>query len=350
MRKNNKKNVTCDKKMEKDTFVIDENFEKKIKEAIKENISMYYKAIEPKYNCELLNMLNETRGVIDNLTPLINKIVKYIREFIKDDTFIDYLEETNDEKQYYRFSFTIPKTIFTEEETLFIVDPIFHINLFVSYNRFPDYRYAMGETYYNCSNDIKSKDGKIVNPEFFISITANNNLVYDENFLSSNLRHELTHFYGNLKEFFNNNNALSKKMAYRNMVNSITDEDEVIKILKRIFYLIDQDEINARAHQLYTELEPTMKNTYLETLKEKIQSCYVYDSFMHEFDKYITILQHNVRNPLFSKSLVDKFKFRHKGPVGRLLNTLIFAKNKQIVQFQKVAEKWYYEKLTIKMY
>ena len=49
---------------------------------------MYYKAIEPKYNSELLNMLNETRGIIDNLTPLINKIVKYISEFIKNDTFI----------------------------------------------------------------------------------------------------------------------------------------------------------------------------------------------------------------------------------------------------------------------
>lgn len=336
--------------MVKDTFVIDENFEKKIKKAIKENISMYYKAIEPKYNSELLNMLNETRGVIDNLTPLINKIVKYISEFIKNDTFIDYLEETNDEKQYYRFSFTIPKTIFTEEETLFMVEPIFDIDFFVSYNRFPDYHYAIGETYYICSNNIRVENDKIVEPKFHVSITANNQLNYGENILASNLRHEITHCYSNLKEYINNNNALSKKMTYRNMVNSITDEDEVIKILKRIFYLIDQDEINARAHQLYTELEPTMKNTYLETLKEKIQSCYVYDSFMHEFDKYITILQHNVRNPLFSKSLVDKFKFRHKGPVGRLLNTLIFAKNKQIVQFQKVAEKWYNEKLTIKMY
>ena len=89
--------------MEKDTFVIDENFEKKIKKAIKENISMYYKAIEPKYNSELLNMLNETRGIIDNLTPLINKIVKYISEFIKNDTFIDYLEEKNDDNRKFQW-------------------------------------------------------------------------------------------------------------------------------------------------------------------------------------------------------------------------------------------------------
>lgn len=321
--------------------------EKENKMIIKEAINNYYSAIKEYDEDFLLNLLNENRGIIDNLDVLIKAIRDYIISIINDKTIENFFIKNNEKDRYFEYSFFIPKDIFNNIKFDFMVNPVFKINIFKSYNNLSDLDRELGETYYlaHSEPDIKyvSDNAYIIEPVFQISINTDSDFSFSETQLGKKIRHEITHCKANLHEYINNKKRLENKIIDSQLINMLDDSDEIIKIFKRCFYLIDSHEINARAHQIYSELDETNKNLFLKTLKSKILRCDIYEKTINEFNEYINILQYNYSNSDFNLILRTKFLIKERNPTKWLLNLLIFSKNKQILQFQKVAEKWLYD-------
>lgn len=319
-----------------------------LRTAIRESIENYYSAIKEYKVDYLLEQLNENRGIIDNLEGLIKSICGYLNNVVKDERFLRHtFVERNEKERYCLYRMTVPQDNLNMDGIDFMVNPIFNILLFQSDNNLSDLSRELGETFYvaHSEPDIKNVGGKerVIEPEFQISINTNHDFSFSETQLAKKIRHEVTHCKANLFEFLSNKERLEKKIAGKNLINGISDNSEITRIIKRCFYLIDPDEINARAHQIYSELDETNKNLFLKTLKSKIVRCGVYQMIINEFDNYINILSYNVNNPWLNELLNNKFNIRKKKPAYYLLKKLIFYKNKQIMQFQKVGEKWLYD-------
>ena len=323
--------------------------EDKLKQIVRETIDNYYEAVRPIDSEYMLTELNESRGVIDTLDSLIDNIVNYVKTMFSDDTLLEkYYSGYNKNHQCKMYNFLISSTEFNGVDTLFMINPKFHIIIYKSDNNYSDLNRNIGETNYiaHSQPNIQTKNGEhfIVNPEFNITIVINNDNSFSETLFKSKLRHEITHCKSNLFSFINNAKKLNDKTQNQIFINGLDDEDEVNKIIKRIVYLTSQDEINARSHQLYSELDDAIKNKFLRGLKQLIEHTNIYQSTIHEMNEYINILQYNIDNKLFSKELSLKYYKAIKTPIKQLLNNLLLAKNKQISQFQKVGEKWWIDK------
>ncbi len=322
--------------------------EEELRTAVKESVKNYYSAIKEYKVDYLLEQLNESHGIIDNLEGLIKSIYGYLNEVVEDGKFLrNAFVKRNEGEKYNLYEIVIPQDKLNVDGVDFMLNPVFNILLFQSDNNLSDLDRELGETFYvaHSEPDIRNIGGNeyVIEPEFQISINTNHDFSFSETQIARKIRHEVTHCKANLFEFLNNKEKLEKKIIGKNLINGISDDSEITRIIKRCLYLIDTDEINARAHQIYSELDETNKNLFLKTLKSKIVRCGVYQMVINEFDNYINLFSYNVNNPWLNGLLNNKFNIRKKKPAHYLLKKLIFYKNKQILQFQKVAEKWLYD-------
>lgn len=309
---------------------------------------------------DVLDTLLESRGVIDGIDEMAMVITNYINNVLinkelKDKCFIGYdnIEDVD------KYSFTIPVDSFNNIETLFMKKPIFHIHLFIMRNIYGDDERELGETNYvnKLFPKIINVDGKyyLDEPEFNLSYVLPINKNINMLVVADKFSHELVHAKRNFYEII----RVSEKRRENYLKNSKilellnNDKKEEIKtLIGRILYLCSDDEINARANQLYYQLK---QYRYLDrdNINQAVKKTKVYD-FIVEFDEKVKILieMESKLNAVESDYMIEIIKWIYKdkrvskNPYEFLINLLIIRKNYFIRQINKVKERVLYEILT----
>lgn len=307
---------------------------------------------------EVLDQLLESRGVIDGIDEMTLVITNYINDVLKKKEYYKGYDKENDVDKY---RFTIPSYNFDNVEILFMKSPLFTINLFVMRSRYGDMDRELGPTNYSATYHPKiiNVDGAyyLQEPEFELSYNVRPDIMkLDSLTVADKLSHEIAHAKKNFYEFirFSKKRKESMRRGFK-MIELLNNEDKdsLESLVGRVLYLCSDDEINARANQLYYQLKrfryldnstinQAVKNTktyeLVEEMEEKINELSVREEKMNsvEFDYIIEILKD-----------IYRFKKIGKNPYEFLINLIIVQKNKFIRQIDKVKEKVLYENLTM---
>lgn len=308
---------------------------------------------------ETYDKLFESRGVIDGIDFIVSVIYRYSNKILnnsilKKRTYKGY--NTKDDVDIYEFA--IPSEKFDDGDTLFMKSPVFNIHVFEMRNKYADKERELGETnyVYSYNLDIRNFDGRyyLYNPQFNLSF----NIIEGENIdmedMAIKVSHELIHakrsFYEIIRCSKNRRETFERNVATMELLTS-DEKDETKRLIGRILYLCSDDEINARASQLYYELKG-LRYIDRKNINKFIEKSKVY-SFVNEFDdKLKTIIEmESKRNGVelnYIKTLMD-FVYKQKNvgdnPYEFLTNLLISKKNYFIRQMDKVKERVIYEKL-----
>jgi len=306
---------------------------------------------------EVLDTLLESRGVIDGIDEMAIVITNYINNVLTSKEYYMGYDKVNDVDKY---RFIIPVDSFDNIETLFMKEPLFTINLFVIRNKYGDMDRELGNTNYLSTNnpDIRKVDGQyyLYNPEFEISYNVRPDIMkLDILTVSDKISHEIVHAKRNFYEFIRfsrkRHETIDKNFKIIELLNS-EEKTGIDKLVGRILYLCSDDEINARANQLYYQLKQyrylnrdninqAVKKTkvyeFVEEIDERIDEMFKREQKMNsvEFDYIIKLLKR-----------IYRFKDINKNPYEYLINLMIVKKNKFIRQLDKVKERVLYEILT----
>lgn len=190
--------------------------------------------------------LDEGRGVYDLTYQIINTCYEYIRDNTNLLKFVS--SESINDKEYnlYTCNFTIPLS-----DNSFMVNPIIRLRIHVGE---PLLEVEGG---FAPPNIDMLKDGKLVNPIFRVELFEKNKGKVSYGPFKQLMLHEVHHAYRwyniNMKSFRNDNE--DKRIDTYQYFNQHKNDDDVSNLLSNIFYLIDDDEINAFSTEVYAIIE-----------------------------------------------------------------------------------------------
>lgn len=256
-------------------------------------IGEYVKFLENKYDS-----LTEARGVYDLTSQIVDTCYEYICSNLSELKLIEIEREYEYSYNVYQNDYEVPL-----KDNSFIVNPIIRLKLYVSSTNDIE---SSGRFYNPDLDDIQND--KLVNPLFVINIPTDRKDKVNYSKFSSVMTHEVHHAY----RWFNINrtnptdsNELAKIRTYEYFKNIDvnTFEDELLSF---IFYITDEDEINAFSSEIYSVIKnnPIINaGNYKDYLNEF--DIYKYLNKMHW---YLTYLQ-NTQYDEFSGSY-DTISFR----------------------------------------
>lgn len=305
---------------------------------------------------DIYDLLLESQGVIDGTDGLNNAIYSYIKNVLKSDTLKDYYYIGHDVNQKVEeYKFTVPSQVFKDIDTLFMINPIYNISLFVMDNPYGDKERQLGEcNYESLRNPIISEDNgdkKLDTPVFNLFFVVEPDEIPSIFEVSKKVSHELVHAKKNFYEYltmskkregsFNRDNISVRMLTTK-------EQENIEHIIGRILYLCSNDEINARSNQLYFELKRVKILTRLN-INNIVKKTNVYD-FVNEMDAKIEdVLNIEKENNInVSEEIKNLLKIVYnvktfKDPYRFLYNLLINRKNYFIRKINKVKERVLYE-------
>lgn len=307
---------------------------------------------------DVYNYLIESRGVIDGCDDLFNRIHQYIVNVITNKNNIQEKCQINHVKKekVTRYKFTIPIGWFKNTDTLFMRNPIFNISIFIMDNIFGDTERQLGEcNYLSMQNPIiveKNNVYKLDKPRFNLFWIFKPNYLPSVEEIAEKASHEIVHAKKNFQEYVTA--SKKRKSAFQrdynaSLIYNNKKANNVDKLVGRILYLCSNDEINARANQLYYQLK-RFKNLNRNNVNNAVKQTNVY-RFIEEFEENIKKIENieNENNLTMTDNINEKLKFVYnvktnfKNPYEFLINLLINRKNFLIRQYDKVKEKILYE-------
>lgn len=309
---------------------------------------------------ELYDILLESRGVIDGCDSIINTVKDYINNIIKNTSVLDgFYDGYDKENKVKRYFFKIPNKIFGGIETLFMKEPEINVKLFIMDNPYGDKKRELGENnYLSLYNPeiVEYNDKLYLNKPVFniyFVLSKEEDVTYEE--VGEKLGHELVHAKKNFEEYISHSKkregAFKRDELVTKKLNN-SEKDSLSNLIGRILYLCSNDEINARANQLYYQLK-RYKNITRYNINNAVKLCDIY-RFVDEFDDKIErvekiFFEHNsevteyLKEELMYVYQVKEFKDMYKF----LTNLLINRKNFFIRQINKVKERVLYEQTLV---
>lgn len=297
--------------------------------------------------------INESRGRVDGTEGIVNAVIEYVNGVIKSSIGKHHTRFDEDRKADI-YEFDIPTSVFDNVDTLFMYKPVFHVQIIKYHTIRPNLRQFVDSDYLadgiNPPTILVDGAKKLAYPSFRITFAANDEWYYEDWIVSSIINHEITHAKLNFEEFLEGPNA-NRTAQYQRKADFANASDGSVEyhVTSMWSYLCDYDEMNARASQIYDELNRlNVKYRVGFNLKRLLPMCPTYEIVTDYYQDICDTLEAHTDD----KELETKMQGYLNDKNITLRSMLDKVKQCQVYQekqFCKVAEYWLYKKVSVKV-
>ena len=226
--------------------------------------------------------LVEERGIANE----VQKLTDIISEYIFTSKIKSEKRRCGDTIKYSR----LYKKIDVGDD-FYMIKPTVLVNLIIGHNL------TKGESSYIVQEKKDIVNNKLYNPIFIIEQYNVKTTLNKELFLQS-LSHEIMHSYRTYKILTSNPNAdEERRKQYGYYSNFLKNDNEIVNMIKKIYYLTDNDEITVN---FSTMANYVIRNKYINFLNYKHYLSEIpYYNKIQEMAEYGDILRYSIKNKMF---------------------------------------------------